>query len=642
MRIWTTFLEPMLGIPPRPQGTEDSEDVVKAKNHVKSGVASIGESNGSPDDEAAIDNVKQPNSLSNEDDNIPPEQASFCRDGFVNGEKAKEDGVHGIDQISRRRDALQNGRMSNNYVHVVEESSLISAQANSNERLTNNNDSVAIRAQQTMVIIWIYDCCDTFSLQGLSVTPPKTCPVAVEGVLEAGLSNEALPSSQDGDSTKPVIAANGVMAESTKVDDSVGHSKVDREEGVVPKAKESTPKRQYEAKHGQEALCHREAGGENGADADDEGEESAQRLIEESDNASLAGEDVSGSESSEGDKCSREDHEEDEEDVDHDTKAESEGEAKGTADAHDVDGDCMSLPYSECFLENVKPLAKHVPSLLHGKEKKGNQSISLEPSGQLELSGASLETLHQTCSEVNSHLYQVNVVAKEVGIGFYGIGFQPTQGLHGIPTMPKEKFNILRNYMAKVDSHGLDMMFCTVQVNLDFSSESDMVRKLRASPSLQPMATTLFANSPFTEGKPNGYLSIRSYMWSATDTCRNGMFPFVFYESFGFEQYVDYALDIHMYFVCRNNKYTNCIGSSFCDFLEGKLPVVLGGTPTLCDWENHLHTIYHEVRLRRYLEMRGVDVKPCMTLYALPAFWVGLLYDDVSLQSVLDMTADWT
>ncbi|KAF9623250.1 hypothetical protein IFM89_000739 [Coptis chinensis] len=387
MRIWTTFLEPMLGIPPRQQGTEDSEDIVKAKSHVKSGVASIGESNGSPDDEVAIDNVKQLNSLSNEDDNIPPEQASFCRDGLVNGEKAKEDGVLGIDQISRRRDALQNGRMSNN-VPVVEESSVISAQANSNERLTNNNASLAIRAQQS---------------HGLSVTPPKTCPAAVEGVLEAGLSNEALPSSQDGDITKPVIAPNGVMAESTKVDDSVGHSKVDREEGeffptegfeednfrayktsgtdVVPKAKESTPKRQYEAKHGQEALCRREAGGENGADADDEGEESTQRLMEESDNASEAGEDVSGSESGEGDECSREDHEEDEEDVDHDTKAESEGEAEGTADAHDVDGDCMSLPYSERFLETVKPLAKHVPSLLHGREKKdsrifyGNDSL---------------------------------------------------------------------------------------------------------------------------------------------------------------------------------------------------------------------------------------------------------------------------
>ncbi|KAF9624644.1 hypothetical protein IFM89_012690 [Coptis chinensis] len=273
MRIWTTFLEPMLGIPPRQQGTEDNEDVVKAKN-----------------------------------------------------------------QISRRRDALQNGRMSNN-VPVVEESSVISAQANSNERLTNNNASLAIRAQQS---------------HGFSVTPSKTCPAAVEGALEAGLSNEALPSSQDGDGTKPVIAANGVMAENTKVDDSVGHSKVDKEEG-----------------------------GKNGVDADDEGEESAQRLMEESDNASEAGEDVSGSESGEGDECSREDHEEDKEDVDHDTKAESEGEAEGTADAHDVDGDCMSLPYSECFLETMKPLTKHVPSLLHGKEKKdsrilyGNDSLLL-------------------------------------------------------------------------------------------------------------------------------------------------------------------------------------------------------------------------------------------------------------------------
>ncbi|CAA7060160.1 unnamed protein product [Microthlaspi erraticum] len=276
--------------------------------------------------------------------------------------------------------------------------------------------------------------------------------------------------------------------------------------------------------------------------------------------------------------------------------------------------------------------------------KQGKQSISLEPGGQFELSGAPLETLHQTCAEVNSHLYQVKAVAEEMGIGFLGIGFQPKWRREDIPIMPKGRYDIMRNYMPKVGSLGLDMMLrtCTVQVNLDFSSEADMIRKFRAGLALQPIATALFANSPFTEGKPNGFLSMRSQIWTDTDKDRTGMLPFVFDDSFGFEQYVDYALDVPMYFAYRNKKYVDCTGMTFRQFLAGKLPCLPGELPTYNDWENHLTTIFPEVRLKRYLEMRGADGGPWRRLCALPAFWVGILYDEDTLQGVLDLTADWT
>ncbi|URE42596.1 gamma-glutamylcysteine synthetase [Musa troglodytarum] len=276
--------------------------------------------------------------------------------------------------------------------------------------------------------------------------------------------------------------------------------------------------------------------------------------------------------------------------------------------------------------------------------KQGKQSISLEPGGQFELSGAPLETLHQTCAEVNSHLYQVKAVAEELGLGFLGIGFQPKWRLNDIPVMPKGRYEIMRNYMPKVGSLGLDMMFrtCTVQVNLDFSSESDMIKKFRAGLALQPIATAIFANSPFTEGKPNGFLSMRSHIWTDTDNNRTGMLPFVFDDSFGFEQYVEYALDVPMYFVYRKKMYIDCTGMSFRDFMRGKLPSLPGELPTLNDWENHLTTIFPEVRLKKYLEMRGADGGPWRRLCALPAFWVGLLYDEVSLQNVSEMISDWT
>ncbi|KAK0586437.1 hypothetical protein LWI29_006833 [Acer saccharum] len=277
-------------------------------------------------------------------------------------------------------------------------------------------------------------------------------------------------------------------------------------------------------------------------------------------------------------------------------------------------------------------------------EHYGKQNISLEPGGQFELSGAPVETLHQTCAELTSHLQQVKAISEEMGIGFLGIGFHPKWGINEIPVMPKGRYEIVTNYMPKVGTLGIDMMYrtCTVQVNLDFSSEADMIKKFRASLALQPIATALFANSPFTEGKPNGYLSMRSQIWTDTDNNRTGMLPFVFDDSFGFEQYVDYALDVPMYFIYRKKKYIDCSGMSFREFMAGKLPHLPGELPTLNDWELHLGTIYPEVRLKRYLEMRGADAGSRGSLCALPAFWVGLLYDEVALQNVVDMTADWT
>ncbi|KAK3159916.1 hypothetical protein QOZ80_1BG0052730 [Eleusine coracana subsp. coracana] len=276
--------------------------------------------------------------------------------------------------------------------------------------------------------------------------------------------------------------------------------------------------------------------------------------------------------------------------------------------------------------------------------KKGLQNISIEPGGQVELSGAPLETIHQTWDEVNSHLYQVKVVGEKMGIGFLGIGFQPKWDLSDMPMMPKARFEIMRNFLPKVGSFGLDVMFrsCSVQANLDFSSERDMIMKFRAGLALQPIATAIFANSPFKEGKLTGFHSFRSHLYTDFDDDRSGMLPFVFDKTFGFEQYVDYTLDVPMCIVYRNKKYIDCTGMSFRDFMARKLPQVPGECPTLTDWEYHLGTIYPEVRLKRYLEMRGVDGGSYNTLCGLPAFWVGLLYDDESLSSVIDMITDWT
>ena len=271
-------------------------------------------------------------------------------------------------------------------------------------------------------------------------------------------------------------------------------------------------------------------------------------------------------------------------------------------------------------------------------------SITLEPGGQLELSGALLDNLHETCSEVNTHLAEVRAVAEPLGIGFIGLGFHPTARREDIEWMPKARYEIMRNYMPTVGSMGIDMMkrTCTVQVNLDFASEADMVAKFRASLALQPIATALFANSPFVEGKPSGFLSYRSQVWTDTDPHRTGMLPWVFESCMGFERYVDWMLDVPMYLIRRNGRYINLAGHSFRDFLAGKLPGFEGQHPTLADWEDHLTTAFPEVRLKRFLEMRGADGGPWRRLCALPAFWVGLLYDEANLAACLDISAGWT
>jgi glutamate--cysteine ligase len=272
------------------------------------------------------------------------------------------------------------------------------------------------------------------------------------------------------------------------------------------------------------------------------------------------------------------------------------------------------------------------------------QTVSLEPGGQLELSGAMVKNLHQTCDEVHTHLKQVQTVAEKLGVGFLGMGFHPTEKLENIPMMPKGRYKIMNAYMPKKGNLGRDMMFrtCTVQVNLDFSSEADMVKKFRVSLALQPVATALFANSPFTEGKPNGFMSYRSHIWTDTDPDRCGVLPFVFDAGMGFERYVDHALSVPMYFVYRDGKYIDASGQSFKDFMAGKLPALPGELPTITDWEDHLSTLFPEVRLKRFLEMRGADGGSWNRLCALPALWVGLLYDDAALEAAYKLVADWT
>ena len=271
-------------------------------------------------------------------------------------------------------------------------------------------------------------------------------------------------------------------------------------------------------------------------------------------------------------------------------------------------------------------------------------SISLEPGGQVELSGAPVETIHQTCGEVQQHLAQVKAVAEPLGISMVGLGFQPKWRRDDIPWMPKVRYRIMREQMIRKGDLGLDMMLrtCTVQVNLDFESEADMVTKFRVSLALQPVATALFANSPFSEGKPNGYLSYRSHIWTDTDPDRCGILPFVFEAGMGFERYVDHALDVPMYFVYRDGEYIDASGQSFRDFMAGRLPALPGEIPTTGDWADHISTLFPEVRLKRFLEMRGADAGPWGSLCALPALWVGLLYDRESLAAAWDLVKDWT
>lgn len=276
-------------------------------------------------------------------------------------------------------------------------------------------------------------------------------------------------------------------------------------------------------------------------------------------------------------------------------------------------------------------------------KKSDGSSVTLEPGGQFELSGAPVETIHNTCDEVHAHLAEVKTVCEEIGAGMSGIGFIPNWRRDEIPWMPKGRYKVMREYMPKKGTLGHDMMLrtATVQVNLDFDSEADMVEKMRIAVALQPVATALFANSPFTEGKPNGFLSYRSHTWTDTDPDRSGMLPFVFEDGFGFERWAEYVLDVPMFFVYRDGNYIDVTGRSFRDFMAGKLAGFEGEYPSLSDWEDHMTTPFPEVRLKHFIEMRGADGGPWSRLCALPALWVGLLYDADAQSAAWDLVKDW-
>ena len=314
--------------------------------------------------------------------------------------------------------------------------------------------------------------------------------------------------------------------------------------------------------------------------------------------------------------------------------------------------DLHPVPYEgesgiRAILEKLKRFGWH-PVLdgenIVGLTDDGGGAISLEPGGQFELSGAPLETLHQTCNELHTHLKQMREVTGELGLGMLGLGFLPKWKREDCFWMPKRRYAVMRNYMPKKGKLGIDMMLrtCTVQVNLDFADEADMVLKSRVSLALQPIAVALFANSPFYEGKPSGFLSYRSNVWTDTDPDRCGTLPFVFEDGFGFERYVDWMLDVPMYFVYRDGNYIDVAGQSFRDFLVGKLPGLPGEMPTISDWSDHLTTVFPEIRIKKYIEMRGADGGPWRNLCALPAFWTGLLYDDDVLRAAWDLVKDWS
>ncbi len=319
-----------------------------------------------------------------------------------------------------------------------------------------------------------------------------------------------------------------------------------------------------------------------------------------------------------------------------------------------VDGNAP-VPYAgprgiKALLDGMKGMLGWEPIIDAGNiiglvEPTGQGAISLEPGGQFELSGAPVETIHQTCREGNAHLAQLREIAEPLGIRFLGLGGSPKWTLAETPKMPKSRYEIMTRYMPKVGTKGLDMMYrtCTIQVNLDFESEADMRRKMQVSLKLQPLATALFANSPFTDGRPNGLQSWRGDIWRDTDNQRSGLLDFCFSPDFGFADYVDWALDVPMYFVIREGRYIDMTHMTFRDFMAGKAHnEVPDGMPTMGDWANHLSTLFPDVRLKRFLEMRGADGGPWRRICALPAFWVGLLYDDAALDAAEDLTRDWT
>lgn len=275
--------------------------------------------------------------------------------------------------------------------------------------------------------------------------------------------------------------------------------------------------------------------------------------------------------------------------------------------------------------------------------QKAGANISLEPGGQFELSGAILNDIHATRAELDSHLGEVKVIGDRIGAGFMGLGAAPVWTHDQMHMMPKGRYRLMTPYMGRVGTMGTSMMYrtCTVQVNLDFASEADMVKKLRVALALQPVATALFATSPFFDGKPNGHRSWRSRIWRDLDAARTGMLPWAFESGMGFERYADYALDVPMYFVYRDGRYINALGQSFREFLKGELPALPGEVPTLSDWADHLTTCFPEARVKKYMEMRGADAGRVDHLAALSAFWVGLMYDGGALDAAWDIVKGW-
>ncbi|WP_347267796.1 glutamate--cysteine ligase [Paracoccus sp. (in: a-proteobacteria)] len=317
--------------------------------------------------------------------------------------------------------------------------------------------------------------------------------------------------------------------------------------------------------------------------------------------------------------------------------------------------DLMPLPYDapagqpsvKAMLEGLRERFGWAPVLeaghIIGLERDG-ANVSLEPGGQLELSGAPLETIHQTCDEVNRHLAEVREIAEAMGAGFIGLGAAPIWSQDQMPMMPKGRYRLMTDYMGRVGTLGTQMMYrtCTVQVNLDFASEADMVQKLRVALALQPVANALFANSPFLDGKPNCWKSWRAHIWQNLDDARTGLLPFAFEPGMGYERWVDYVLDVPMYFVYRDGKYIDALGQSFRDFLQGRLPALPGEIPTLSDWADHLTTVFPEARVKKFIEMRGADGGPWRRLCALPALWVGLIYDQGALDAAWDLAKGWS
>lgn len=277
-------------------------------------------------------------------------------------------------------------------------------------------------------------------------------------------------------------------------------------------------------------------------------------------------------------------------------------------------------------------------------ENGGTQTISLEPGGQIELSGAAFKTISEVKQEAAQYISELYQAGDALGIGFLAIGLTPEWTREDFYTMPKQRYQIMKNYMPQVGTLGLDMMFrtCTVQVNMDYTSEPDMIEKMRVALALQPLATAYFANSSTLEGQDTAFKSYRSYIWAHTDHDRTGILPFMFDPDAGFERYMNYALDVPMYFIQRDGQYINCAGHSFRDFMQGKLTILPNETPTLKDWEDHLSTIFPEVRLKNFIEMRGADANPMEKSIKITDFWAHIIYNQDHLDMCSDLIKNWS